>query len=97
MKSITTKYYHLHVGNTELLFAISSGAFWFAGLVFSFMENVDARLSTSLFILSAILGGYFTFLTAGKDLLNGKLCNEKSKEIYCCFIGLGTSYRFGQS
>ena len=72
MKSITAKHNHFQFENTELLFAISSGAFWFAGLAFSFMENVDVRLSTSLFIFSAILGGYFTFLTAGKDLLNGK-------------------------
>ena len=72
MKSITTKYNHLHLENTELLFAISSGVFWFAGLVFSFMENIDVRLSISLFIFSAILGGYFTCLTVGKDLLNGK-------------------------
>lgn len=58
--------------NTELYFAIGSGIFWVLGIVFSFLNNVPAGLAIAPFITAAFLGGYFTFITAGKDILRGK-------------------------
>lgn len=58
--------------NTELYFAIGSGLFWILGFVFSFIENAPDSLAMYLFICACILGGYFTFITAGKDILKGK-------------------------
>ncbi len=58
--------------NTELYFAIGSGFFWILGLIFSFIENAPDLLAMYLFICASILGGYFTFITAGKDILKGK-------------------------
>ncbi|UKM65429.1 heavy metal translocating P-type ATPase [Flavobacteriaceae bacterium GSB9] len=58
--------------NTELYFAVTSGVFWGIGFVFSFIANIPETISTWLFIIGAVLGGVFTFHTAGKDLLRGK-------------------------
>jgi len=58
--------------NTELYFAIGGGFFWILGLIFSFIENAPDSLAMYLFICASILGGYFTFITAGKDVLKGK-------------------------
>ncbi|MFL1012369.1 heavy metal translocating P-type ATPase [Flavisericum labens] len=58
--------------NTELYFAIISGLFWSVGAVFSFIANMPESISTTLFIIGAVFGGFFTFITAGKDLVRGK-------------------------
>ena len=64
----------LHVlgENTELFFAIISGVCWISGSVFSFTPAPE-NLATTLFIVGAIFGGVFTFISAGKDVLKGKL------------------------
>lgn len=59
--------------NTELYFAIISGTFWILGLVFSFIQNTPEVLSTILFIIGGLFGGFFTFITTSKDLMHGKL------------------------
>ena len=58
--------------NTELYFAVISGVFWLTGLSLSFVTNVPEITSTILFIIGAFFGGFFTFITVGKDLLHGK-------------------------
>ncbi len=58
--------------NTELYFAIGSGIFWGLGVIFSFLKNIPEVLPMVLFICGALLGGFFTFITAGKDILRGK-------------------------
>ncbi|MGB5508413.1 MAG: hypothetical protein WBM95_05885, partial [Robiginitalea sp.] len=68
----THAYSRLLGENTELSFAIISGGFWVSGFAFSFIASIPDHVSTVLFIISAIFGGVFTFITAGKDLLRGK-------------------------
>ncbi len=67
---------HAHGGflgqNTELYFAICSGVFWFSGLILSFIGGVPESISTVLYILAFILGGYFTLLEAIETIRNGK-------------------------
>jgi len=58
--------------NTELYFAIISGVFWLTGLILSFGSGMVDQVSTILFICGALFGGFFTFISAGKDLLRGK-------------------------
>jgi len=58
--------------STELYFAIISGVFWLSGLIFSLLSNIPDGSTTALFILSGVFGGFFTFISAGKDLLLGK-------------------------
>ncbi len=58
--------------NTELYFAIISGICWVFGLILSFVSGVSENIPTALFIVGAVFGGYFTFITAGKDVLRGK-------------------------
>lgn len=57
--------------NTELYFAIISGICWLSGAVFSFSMTSE-NMATPLFIIGAIFGGIFTFISAGKDLLRGR-------------------------
>src|SRR5690554_2524936 len=52
--------------NTELYFASASGVFWILGMVLSFVFKVSDSIVTPLFIISAILGGVFTFFFAGE-------------------------------
>ena len=63
---------YFSIKNRELTFAVGSGIFWLAGLVFSFLKSADLPFVIFLFIISGLLGGYYTFFTAGKDLLKGK-------------------------
>jgi Cd2+/Zn2+-exporting ATPase len=65
---------NLHVlgENTELYFAIISGVCWISGSVFSFTAAPE-NIPITLFIVGAIFGGVFTFISAGKDVLRGKL------------------------
>ena len=58
--------------DTELYFAIISGVFWVVGVGFSFMSSIPVDISTILYIIGALFGGVFTFITAGEDLLRGK-------------------------
>mgnify|MGYP003636162870 CR=1 FL=1 len=58
--------------NTELYFAILSGIFWLGGVILSFVDSIPAFPSTLLFMIGAVLGGVFTFITAGEDVLRGK-------------------------
>lgn len=58
--------------NTELYFAIISGIFWISGVVLSFIDSISDTITTSLFIIGAVFGGVFTFLSSGKDLLRGR-------------------------
>ncbi|OMP32020.1 heavy metal translocating P-type ATPase [Mangrovimonas sp. DI 80] len=57
--------------NTELYFAIMSGVLWLFGLVISLFFNTAQSIPTSLFVISCFWGGFFTFITAGRDLLKG--------------------------
>lgn len=57
--------------NTELYFAIISGICWLLGILFSF-TNFSEIIVTIFFIIGAVFGGVFTFISAGKDLLQGK-------------------------
>jgi len=65
-------YLHLLGSNTELYFAAISGVCWFAGVVLGFVTAVPTEIPTGLYMVGALFGGYFTFLTAGQDLLRGK-------------------------
>ncbi len=58
--------------NTELYFAILSGVLWILGMFLFFLTDVPDNVSTLLFIIAAIFGGVFTFITAGEALLQGK-------------------------
>ncbi len=58
--------------NTELYFAIGSGAFWLTGLILSFVDGTPAWLPLSLFITAFVLGGYFTLLEAIDTIRKGK-------------------------
>ena len=58
--------------NTELYFSIGSGLFWATGLLFSFLDIVPEGVKIAVYLISGLLGGFFTFITAGKDLLKGK-------------------------
>jgi len=68
----TFSYDYILGENTELYFAILSGIFWILGIIFSFISGVPENISTILFIIGSIWGGFFTFIEAGKDLLRGK-------------------------
>ncbi|NJC26971.1 heavy metal translocating P-type ATPase [Neolewinella antarctica] len=57
---------------TELYFAITSGLFWVGGLVFSYITGVPDYVSTVLYIIAGVIGGFFTVIMAGGDLLRGK-------------------------
>ena len=67
-------YSSLHIlgENTELYFAIISGVSWVLGVVFSFSSGAFENITTTLFIIGAVFGGVFTFITAARDLLRGK-------------------------
>ncbi|WP_322550235.1 heavy metal translocating P-type ATPase [Flavobacterium psychraquaticum] len=68
---------HAHInipflgGNAELYFAIISGLFWLAGLIFSF-TSVPEITPLTLFIIGAFFGGFFTFISSAKDLMHGR-------------------------
>jgi Cd2+/Zn2+-exporting ATPase len=67
----TSNYPHILGENTELYFAIISGICWILGVRFSF-TSVSENIHTTFFVIGAIFGGFFTFITAGKDLLKRK-------------------------
>lgn len=64
-------YLHIFGENTELYYAIVSGVLWIAGLIFSFTSAPEI-IATILYIIGALFGGFFTFISAGRDLLRGK-------------------------
>ncbi|PHN05237.1 heavy metal translocating P-type ATPase [Flavilitoribacter nigricans] len=57
---------------TELYFAIGSGVFWLAGLLLSLTGFGAEWVTTALFIIALILGGYFTLLEAIATIRQGK-------------------------
>ena len=73
---------HSHGGifgdNTELYFAILSGVFWLAGLLTGFGESrgfgesLSPYLSTGLFVVAIVLGGYFILIEAVETIRQGK-------------------------
>lgn len=67
---------HAHGGflgeNTELYFAIGSGVFWLTGLILSFQSGISETLTTGLFVVALILGGYYTLLEAIETIRKGK-------------------------
>ncbi len=67
---------HAHGGflgeNTELYFSIGSGVFWLTGLLLNFQDGIPNWLTTSLFVVALILGGYFTLLEAIETIRKGK-------------------------
>jgi Cd2+/Zn2+-exporting ATPase len=58
--------------NTELYFAIGSGAFWLTGLLLSFLEGVGEIVPTVLFVIAILLGGYFILIEAIETIRQGK-------------------------
>ena len=81
--------------NTELYFATISGICWVLGVVFSFISSVSENIATTLFIIGAIFGGVFTFITAGKDLLRGKF--EIDFLMLFAAVGAATLGKWGES
>ena len=67
---------HDHEGifgeNTELYFAILSGVFWLVGLILSFLSGVPELVSTVLFVIAILLGGYFILIEAIQTIRQGK-------------------------
>ncbi len=67
---------HAHGGflgeNTELYFAITSGVFWFTGLILSFIDGIPESISTALYIVAFFLGGFFTLREAIETIRDGK-------------------------
>jgi Cd2+/Zn2+-exporting ATPase len=58
--------------NTELIFAVISGILWTVGVVLSFVLKDEAQIIRLMYVLACLFGGYFTFITAGRDLLARK-------------------------
>jgi Cd2+/Zn2+-exporting ATPase len=58
--------------NTELIFAISSGAFWLIGLVCSFISGIPEWVPIGAFIIGLFFGGYYTMIEAVKEISKGK-------------------------
>ncbi|MBB4079414.1 Cd2+/Zn2+-exporting ATPase [Lewinella aquimaris] len=58
--------------NTELYFAILSGVFWLAGLLLSFVAGVSELVSTVLYGIAILLGGYFILIEAIQTIRQGK-------------------------
>ncbi len=70
------KHNHAHGGflgeNTELYFAIASGVCWALGLLFDFLAGVPEVVSTVLYVLAILLGGYFILIEAIETIRQGK-------------------------
>ncbi|MEL6923136.1 MAG: heavy metal translocating P-type ATPase, partial [Bacteroidota bacterium] len=64
---------HFFGHKLELFFALLSGVFWLTGLLLSIFELAPTKVYVPLFIVSMLFGGYYTFRSAGKELLKGKL------------------------
>ncbi|MGB3546240.1 MAG: heavy metal translocating P-type ATPase [Saprospiraceae bacterium] len=56
----------------ELYFAIGSGVFWLVGLILRFLGNIPELVSTVLFIIAILLGGYFILIEAIQTIRQGK-------------------------
>lgn len=81
--------------NTELYFAIFSGVFWLGGVILSFLSDVPAYSATILFIIGAVFGGIFTFITTGEDVLRGKF--EIDFLMLFAAIGAATLGKWGEA
>ena len=88
-------YLHILGENTELYFAIISGVCWIIGVILSFISGAAENIATIFFIIGAIFGGFFTFITAGKDLLRGKF--EIDFLMLFAAIGAATLGKWGES
>ncbi len=66
---------HAHGGflgqNTELYFAIASGVFWLTGLVLD-LTGFGESLTTVLYVIAILLGGYFILIEAIETIRQGK-------------------------
>ncbi|MEO0734177.1 MAG: heavy metal translocating P-type ATPase, partial [Bacteroidota bacterium] len=80
--------------NTELYFAVASGFFWLVALILSFLPGIPGHLTTLLYIVSAFLGGAFTFVTAGRDLLRGRF--EIDFLMLFAAVGAGALGKWGE-
>ncbi|WP_273445355.1 heavy metal translocating P-type ATPase [Neolewinella agarilytica] len=80
--------------NTELYFAITSGVFWLSGLAFGFFPAFSPNLPMILFIIGSFFGGFFTFITAGQDILQGKF--EIDFLMLFAAIGAGALGKWGE-
>ncbi len=58
--------------NTELYFAILSGIFWLTGLLLSFLASVPELVTTVLYAIAILLGGYFILIEAIQTIRQGK-------------------------
>ena len=67
---------HAHGGflgeNTELYFAVASGACWLAGLLLGFATGVPEMVSTVMYVLAILLGGYFILIEAYETIRQGR-------------------------
>ncbi|WP_027137306.1 heavy metal translocating P-type ATPase [Gaetbulibacter saemankumensis] len=80
--------------NTELYFAITSGVFWFTGVVCYLLPDIFGTFSVIFYIISAVFGGVFTFITAGNDLFKGKF--EIDFLMLFAAIGAGALGKWGE-
>lgn len=66
---------HAHGGflgeNTELYFAIASGVFWAVGLALD-LTGFGESLTTVLYVIAILLGGYFILIEAVETIRQGK-------------------------
>ena len=79
---------YFSIKNKELTFALGSGVFWLSGVFFTLINTADVQVAILLFIISGILGGYYTFFSAGKDLLKGKF----EIDFLMLFAALGAAF-----
>lgn len=80
--------------NTELYFASTSGLLWLSGLIISLIPGIAENISTILYVAGAFFGGFFTFITAGQDLLRGKF--EIDFLMLFAAVGAGALGKWGE-
>lgn len=59
--------------NTEIVFAVLSGVFFFVGLFFEHLMDVSYHIDKICFSISLFFGGYFLLIESGPEILKGKL------------------------
>ncbi len=58
--------------NTELYFAIGSGAFWLLGLLVGWQELAAEGVRIGIFSVAIVLGGFFTLIEAVETIARGR-------------------------
>lgn len=58
--------------NTELYFAIASGVFFFIGLIFEHLLDLNEWFAKGSFILALIFGGYYMLIEAYEKIIKGQ-------------------------